>query len=77
MVASRCRTAVDDPGNFVNRSPYPMIHILQQASVTTAVDSHPDSLEVPNINRRLLHSLGATHMKQLIRSAMEDVARDG
>ena len=58
--------AHSDAGNFVNRSPYPMVHILRQDDVTRAVDSHPDSLEVPNINRRQLKALGAEHMQTLL-----------
>ncbi len=35
-------TSKADPANATNRSPYPMLHILREASVSRAVDSHPD-----------------------------------
>jgi hypothetical protein len=30
------------PDNYTNRSPYPMIHILREADVTSAVETLPD-----------------------------------
>jgi uncharacterized protein len=35
-------SAPDQPDNYTNRSPYPMIHILREADVSKAVDSLPD-----------------------------------
>jgi uncharacterized protein len=35
-------SAPDQPDNYTNRSPYPMIHILREADVSQAVDSLPD-----------------------------------
>ena len=49
-----------DPGNFVNRSPHPMIHILRQASITDAVEANPKLADsVPSANQALLQSLHA------------------
>lgn len=31
-----------DPANYTNRSPYPCLHILREASVTRALESHPN-----------------------------------
>ena len=50
-----------DPGNFVNRSPYPMIHILRQESVTDAVETSPIAGSVPSSNQALLRQLHAVH----------------
>ncbi len=44
----------DDPANFSNRSPYPMIHILRVASVSKAVASHPDIASIPESNMEKL-----------------------
>ena len=44
----------EDAGNFANRSPYPMIHLLRQESVTDAVDEHPNSVAIAQANARLL-----------------------
>src|SRR5690606_5870441 len=35
-------TAFDDAGNCTNRSPYPMLHLLREASVERAVAAFPD-----------------------------------
>ena len=40
----------DDPSNYTNRSPYPMLHFLREESLSKAIDSYPDIDEVPNRN---------------------------
>lgn len=54
----------DDPSNFSNRSPYPMIHILRQASVTLAADRGHDVGKVPRSNELLLRTLHEVYRKQ-------------
>jgi len=46
----------NDPANFTNRSPYPMIHILRESSVSKAVDHHPDIENVPLMNMKKLQT---------------------
>lgn len=48
----------DDLANFTNRSPYPMLHLLREASLTQAIDTHPGIDEVPLRNIRRLRDLG-------------------
>jgi uncharacterized protein len=57
-------TGVDDAENFTNRSPFPMLHLLREASVERAVDSHPDPDAIPARNIALMQSLGADEMRQ-------------
>jgi len=40
----------EDTANFTNRSPFPVFHFLREASVSAAVDSHPDIESVPERN---------------------------
>ncbi len=47
-------TACGDVTNFTNRSPYPMLHLLREASVRRAVASFPDA---PNIYQRNLDTM--------------------
>lgn len=47
----------DDPANGTNRSPYPMLHVLREASITRAVDSHPDVAGIPARNAEKLRAL--------------------
>ena len=48
----------DDMGNFTNRSPYPMLHLLREDSVERAVQSHPDPEGIPAANIATLRGLG-------------------
>ncbi len=43
-------TRSDDDANLTNRSPYPILHILRQASVDRAVRMHPDPTSIPERN---------------------------
>lgn len=51
--------------NYSNRSPYPMLHILREASLSAAIYSHPDPAAIPAANIRRLKQLGAAHMAAL------------
>ena len=37
----------DDPANFTNRSPYPMFHLIREASLSRALEGYPDAGEIP------------------------------
>lgn len=56
----------DDPSNYTNRSPYPMLHFLREDSVSKAVDSYPDIEEVPNRNIAFTQEKGLQYMIQLL-----------
>ncbi|HIG47378.1 MAG TPA: DUF1415 domain-containing protein [candidate division Zixibacteria bacterium] len=61
-------TPADDAANYTNRSPYPMLHLLREASVSKAVDSFPEVDEIPDQNINTMRSLGIDHIKDLYRS---------
>jgi len=48
----------NDLGNYSNRSPYPMLHLLREASVTRAVSNYPDVVEIGARNIAMLRALG-------------------
>ena len=50
--------AEDDMGNFSNRSPYPTLHLLREASITRAVAAIPDPRAIYGQNIRRLRALG-------------------
>ncbi len=50
-------TKFSDPENLTNRSPYPMLHLLREASVEKAVASHPDPESIPERNIALMKQL--------------------
>ena len=48
----------DDIDNYTNRSPYPMLHLLREASVERAVTTHPDTTTIYKKNIDTLRRLG-------------------
>ena len=60
-------SAADDPANYTNRSPYPMLHLLREASVTRAVDTFPDTASIPDRNVELLRGMSAEDLRRRLR----------
>jgi len=58
-------TGYDDAGNFTNRSPYPILHILQEVAVEKAVMAHPDTAAIPQRNINLLQNMEPTQLAAL------------
>lgn len=56
----------NDAANYTNRSPYPMLHILREDSVSKAVENYPGIDEVPNRNIRFANEKGLQYMQQLL-----------
>ncbi len=52
--------------NCTNRSPFPMLHLLREASVERAVDAYPDADAIINRNMATLRQLGMQGWKQLM-----------
>lgn len=58
--------APNDPSNYTNRSPYPMLHILREASVEAALETFPNPEDIPNRNIQLTQELGLAVMQKLL-----------
>ena len=58
--------APDDASHYTNRSPYPMLHILREASVAAALDTYPKPETIPARNIALTRRLGADAMRDLL-----------
>lgn len=58
-------TQPDDVANLTNRSPYPLLHLLRESSISKAVDSHPDVGQIPNDNIATLESLSDERRQQI------------
>lgn len=50
-------TQSNDRGNWTNRSPYPLLHLLRESSISEAVASYPDVAEIPRRNIELFENL--------------------
>jgi len=59
-------TAPDDVGNLSNRSPYPMLHLLREDSITRAVAAFPDAETIYERNIETLRRLGAAGWRRLM-----------
>lgn len=65
----RFETAIDDdedPANYTNRSPFPMLHIIREASIERAVANYPDPENIPNRNIKLTRELGQKKLECLL-----------
>ena len=58
-------TTPEDMGNYTNRAPYAVLHLLREDSVEKAVDSLPDPDAVYQENIRTLDRLGLEGWKKL------------
>ncbi len=59
-------TSVDDVENYTNRSPYPMLHLLRESSITP-VNQDPERLaEIPRRNIALLRRMGTAGVRRLV-----------
>lgn len=48
----------DDIENYTNRAPYPILHLLREASIERAVDAFPDAAQIYERNQETLRRLG-------------------
>ena len=62
--------AAEDPANYCNRSPYPMLHLLREASVDRAVAAFPDASSIVDKNIKVLRSLGHEALERLLAAAV-------
>lgn len=56
----------DDASHYTNRSPYPLIHILREASVERVLKTYPHPDQIPERNIELTRRLGRESMKDLL-----------
>ncbi|MES2880896.1 MAG: DUF1415 domain-containing protein [Bacteroidota bacterium] len=61
----------NDAANYTNRSPYPMLHILREESVSRAIDSHPDTKKIPANNIAFARAKGESHMRNLLKLSLK------
>jgi hypothetical protein len=58
-------THPDAAENLSNRSPWPLLHLLREDSVSAALDSHPNPEDIPRDNIRKLRALSPEQRRQL------------
>lgn len=51
-------TAADDITNYTNRAPYPILHLLREDSIDSAVEAFPQAEQIFEKNMQTLEALG-------------------
>ena len=68
-------TEPDNAENYTNRSPYPMLHLIREASLEQAIASYPDAEGIPERNIALVTSLGRDKMQTLLKACFHDTEK--
>lgn len=55
-----------DPANYTNRSPYPMLHVIREDSLSQALASYPEPEKIPERNIQLNRELGLEVLRRLL-----------
>ena len=58
-------TEPDDITNYTNRSPYPTLHLIREASIDRAVEAFPEAETIYETNMATLEKLGHAGWKKL------------
>lgn len=56
----------DDASNFTNRSPYPILHIIREASMSRVLSVYNEPEKIPENNIKLAHEKGADFFQQVL-----------
>jgi hypothetical protein len=62
----------DDVENCTNRSPYPLLHLLREASIDRAVAAFPDAAAIYERNLETMRRLGHAGWQRLLAAAEPD-----
>lgn len=56
----------NDPANYTNRSPWPMLHLLREDSLERAIAVYPDTEQIPERNVECLRGMGLDAVQRLL-----------
>ena len=70
-------TAPDDVSNATNRSPYPTLHLIREASIDRAVASFPEAEAIYEVNIATMQKLGPDGWAVLQRQCRDDATAAG
>ena len=65
-------TKPDAAENYTNRSPYPMLHLIREASLERAIADYPEVDQIPEQNIALMNELGQDKLQELLKSCFND-----
>lgn len=61
-------TDPNDPANYTNRSPYPMFHLIREASLEQALEGYTDPELIPQRNMERLRELGLVELRSRLQA---------
>ena len=56
----------NDAANYTNRSPYPMLHLIREASLERALENYPNPESIPERNVEFAREKGLDKMKSML-----------
>ncbi len=59
-------TKPDDAENYTNRAPYPVLHLIREASLERVIADYPNVEQIPERNIALMNDLGQEKLKALL-----------
>ncbi len=59
-------SALDDPANYTNRSPRPMLHIIRETSLEQVLQNYPNPEDIPQRNIDYCRQLGLEVMQKML-----------
>lgn len=59
-----------DPANYTNRSPYPMLHLIRESGLDLALQSYPHPELIPERNIRITRELGIKKIQLILGSIL-------
>ena len=63
-------TEPDDAENYTNRSPYPKLHLIREASLERAIEEYPDVDQIPVRNMARMNDMGQLKLQALLKSCL-------
>lgn len=66
-------TDSEDAENFTNRSPYPLLHLIREESLDSALSSYKNPERIPERNIRIMEKYGTNKMQLILNGCMRDI----
>ncbi len=60
----------EDAANYTNRSPWPTLHLLREASLQQAIDRYPDTSQIPDNNISKAREMGKPSLQARLQQCM-------
>jgi hypothetical protein len=61
----------EDPANYTNRSPYPMLHLLRESSLEAALTKYEQPERIPENNIKKATNLGLEKLRSVLQSCYQ------